>query len=391
MNSPATLTASAALRTTGGYAGALHAASRRVTWRVVAATLAIAAALEVWSVYEFVFDSLGPSLGTQIPAVRFYISAAIINLLMAFAIMFTTFVADEMVARGAKRLLAYAWAVITGSAVAALAQWELHQWLHLPTRYDGPGVPHEVTIMQPAGVFFEYLIWGSIAVFIYVNRRTSLMAMARMNAAQVEQARTRRRTLESRLQALQARVEPQFLFNTLAQVRNLYECDSTKGARMLDELIVYLRAALPHLRETTSTLGREMELASAYLGIMRMHLGERLAFDADIAPTALAARLPSMMVLPLIDHVLACGLARSAAGGTIRIAARTNRGRLQIEITARGNDMTPGNAVGVLHDIHDRLSALYGDRAALRVAPLSDNGSKVIMEIPHESADGDHR
>src|SRR5206468_7152836 len=106
----------------------------------------------------------------------------------------------------------------------------------------------------------------------------ALLATARLNAAQVQRAETQRRTLESRLQVLQARVEPQFLFNTLAQVRELYESDPAKGGEMLGNLIVYLRAALPHLRESTSTLGQEMDLVTAYLNIMRVRLGERLAF-----------------------------------------------------------------------------------------------------------------
>ena len=67
---------------------------------------------------------------------------------------------------------------------------------------------------------------------------------------------------------MQARVEPRFLFNTLAQVERLYEIDAQRADRMLDDLIVYLRAALPQLRETTSTLSREIELAKAYLNIV---------------------------------------------------------------------------------------------------------------------------
>ena len=81
---------------------------------------------------------------------------------------------------------------------------------------------------------------------------------------------------------MQARVEPQFLFNTLAQVRQLYDSDAPLAGKMLDDLIAYLRAALPHLRESSSTLGKEAALARAYLDIVRVRLGERLAFDIVI-------------------------------------------------------------------------------------------------------------
>ncbi len=88
---------------------------------------------------------------------------------------------------------------------------------------------------------FECLIWGSIIVWIYVNRRDALRAAARLNSAQVQRTETQRRTLESRLQALQARVEPQFLFSSLTQVHDLYESDPAKGRQVLGDLIAYLR------------------------------------------------------------------------------------------------------------------------------------------------------
>src|SRR5258706_13310422 len=80
---------------------------------------------------------------------------------------------------------------------------------------------------------------------------------------------------------MQARVEPQFLFNTLAQVRELYEHDVAVAGRMLDDLMAYLRAALPHLRHSTSTLGQETALVQAYLDILRVRLGDRLRSDLD--------------------------------------------------------------------------------------------------------------
>ena len=124
----------------------------------------------------------------------------------------------------------------------------------------------DIAITQPAAMFFEFLIWGSIVVFIYVKRRNSLRADKRMHSARAQRAEAQRRTLESRLQALQARVEPQFLFNTLAEVRDLYDVDPALGGRMLGDLIAYLRAALPHFRESSSTVSRELELAGRTCG-----------------------------------------------------------------------------------------------------------------------------
>jgi hypothetical protein len=386
MNVPASLAVSPKPPVAPGLRAALQRAVRHVSWRVVGTTLAIMVALDAWLAFDIAYQS-----GTKLPGAEGYLSAAIINLLMAFCIMFTTLVADELVARGAKRLPAYAWAVVIGSAAAALAQWEVHQWLRLRTWSEFPDISHDLVIAQPVIMFFEYLIWASIIVFIYVNRRTALLATARMNAAQVQRAAAQRSTLESRLQALQARIEPQFLFNTLAQVRALYNSDPAKGGQMLGDLIVYLRAALPHLRDSTSTLGQELKLVGAYLNIMQVRLGGRLAFAIDLPQSVHSARMPPMILLPLLDQALTDRLLSSNTGVTIRIAAHTSAGKLRVEIADSGGAFTAGGPGGDLRDIQERLHALYGDTGSLAFGPAGGHGTQAVMEIPHESTDGNHR
>jgi hypothetical protein len=369
-----------------GLPSALLAAIRQISWRSVTITVAIMAALDLWLIVEIA----NRGEHHQLPAGESYVSGALINLVMAFCIMFTTFVADELVASGARRLPTYAWAVALGSAAAALTQWQVHEWLGLRTQFDLPGIPRETTIMQPMIIFFEYLIWGSIIVFIYVNHRTALFATTRMNAAQVRRADVQRRTLESQLQVLQARVEPQFLFNTLAQVRALYEIDPAKGGQMLGDLIVYLRAALPHLRDSTSTLERELTLVAAYLSIMQVRLGERLAFAVDVPPSAHSALMPAMIMLPLLDQALNGGVSSSSAASTIRITAHTSASLLRVEIAGSGGIFTAHGCDAVLSDIQKRLRAIYGAAGNL-VFGRASGGTRVVIEIPYEPTDGRHR
>ena len=88
------------------------------------------------------------------------------------------------------------------------------------------------------------------------RRRRSSQRLARLNARELERAQLVRRTQESRLQAMQACIEPQFLFDTLAAVERIHASDPADGGAPIDELIIYLRAALPHLRESASTSPR---------------------------------------------------------------------------------------------------------------------------------------
>jgi LytS/YehU family sensor histidine kinase len=280
-------------------------------------------------------------------------------------------------------------AVVVGAAVAAVLQYLIRLPLGLRTMVSIEEL--RIRITQPALVFADFTILGGLATFVYVNLRTARLAMARRRSAEISRLETRRRTLESQLQAMQARVEPQFLFNTLAQVRQLYDSDATIAGRMLDDLIAYLRAALPHLRESSSTLGKEAELARAYLDIVRVRLGERLAFDIDVPGELADARLPPMMLLPLIDHVLVYGLEPSQAGGSIRIQTDVGDGKLRLAITDSGAGFVPGGDAGDLTHIGERLYALYGDAAALRLERLQGAATKAILEIPYEPADRSDR
>jgi hypothetical protein len=362
--------------TAGGTLADIRAAAHRITWRVAGATLAIAVALDTWSLVDLFIGSSMSIAEIKTAAMQEYVSTATVNVLLAFAILFTTFVADERAARGAKRLATYAWAVVIGSALGTTAQWVVRQALDLPA------VPTNMAVAQPAYVFFEYLIWGSIIVFIYVNRRNALRARARMTAARVERAEAQRRALESRLQVLQARVEPQFLFNTLALVRDLYEIDVAKGARVLGELIVYLRVALPQLRESTSTLGQELTLAGAYIEIMRAQDGSDLAFRIDVPEWARAVRVPPMVVLPLINHVLANRSSARTAPRTIDIGTRSEEGKLRVEIADSDHGFAPAVGSRDLDDVKKRLAALYGAAGTLVCAPSGNGGSRAVIEIP---------
>ena len=157
----------------------------------------------------------------------------------------------------------------------------------------------------------------------YYFRQRGLERIARLRAAQLERARLSRQTLESRLQAMQACIEPEFLFDTLAEVERRCDTDPGDAGRMLDDLIVYLRAALPHLRDTTSTVAKESELALAYLNIQKRRFADRVRFDIAVATDTQDAAMPPMILLPLIDHVFLRGLDAETGGGRLASASKS--------------------------------------------------------------------
>ena len=127
-------------------------------------------------------------------------------------------------------------------------------------------------------VVYWMLIGGGIAV-IYGLQQSAASAASALHRAQIEQMGLAKQMMEARLQVMRAQIEPHFLFNTLANVKRLCQTDVDGGVAMLDNLIRYLRAALPRIREEQSTLGQEGELVQAYLAVLKIRMGTRLRFS----------------------------------------------------------------------------------------------------------------
>ena len=190
--------------------------------------------------------------------------------------------------------------------------------------------------------------------------------------------------IESRLQAMQARVEPQFLFNTLARIKQLYDANAALGDRMLDDLIVYLRAAMPGMRDSSSTLAREIELARAYLNIVKIQLADRFGFTIDVPDGIGESRFPPMMLLPLIDHAISLDAGQRNIERTLRISSAMSGGRLSIEIADSGAGFAPDAGRAGMASIRERLAALYGEDASLVLRECGAGSTGATMELPYE-------
>jgi Histidine kinase len=312
----------------------------------------------------------------------------VLDAIGAIAMMFAVVVADRVTGMNSDRRAAYVTAVVIGAGAAAILDslalglvWNQYELAFADPSPDW----RTYRVGHSFYLFFEWIALGGVATFVYIDRRRAQAEVAHLHEAEMERARTARGVFESRLQAMQARVEPQFLFNTLAQVKRLYEMDPGLAQRMLDELIAYLRAAMPRMRDTSSTVGQEIELARAYLHIVKLRLGDRLAFDIDVPKGADRARMPPMMLLPLIDHAVVHGLGPAQTNGTIRIVCTIAHGRLRLTVADSGAGFVPGNGGDGIASIRERLAVLYGDDARLELHQLEQKATEAVMEIPYEA------
>ncbi len=232
------------------------------------------------------------------------------------------------------------------------------------------------------------LIFLSLAAVGFMFAHEARLRADALRNVQLERAKLARRTFESRLQAMQARVEPQFLFDTLAHVETLYETDADAAERMLDDLIVFLRKALPSLHESTSTVEAELSLARAWLDITKVRLDGRLQFAVTAPEDAAAIRMPPMLLLPLLERA-AEPMARSGFPKLIEISACVVDDRVRIAVVET-DPVANDRRAETLAQIRERLHSLYGSRASLELSD-DDTVRRTTMEIPHERSDRDHR
>ena len=192
-----------------------------------------------------------------------------------------------------------------------------------------------------------------------------------------------KRVLKSHLTAMQARVEPQFLRNALAQVEYLYDIDAQAADRVLKELIAYLRAAIPQIRDPASTLAREVQLANAYLNIVGTQSKDWLVVNGTGTPIADGARMPPMIVLP-------SSIMRSRIALSVRRATNVSESRWLFAMKSscsQSATRVPGLHQEGANDaeierIRERLAVLYGDRAQLAFRSTAQ-GSEALLEIPY--------
>ncbi len=208
-----------------------------------------------------------------------------------------------------------------------------------------------------------------------------------------------RQLAEARLMVMRAQVEPHFLFNTLAHVQALQEIDPPQAGVMLERLISYLRAAMPTMRETTSTLGREVEVVRAYLDLLKIRMGDRLNYTISIPAELNSISFPPTMIATLVENAIKHGLEPKREGGTVAIQVRLVNEQVEVLIADNGLGLggaqTQGSGIG-LANTRERLKMLYGDTGELVVEANSPTGVRAILRVPKvppamvsSEADGD--
>ncbi len=242
----------------------------------------------------------------------------------------------------------------------------------------------EFVLSSTIAVALGWAIWEAIEASR--KREIELRERAELQAAA---ARADKERATAELKTLRAQVEPHFLYNTLSNVVSLIDREPATAKHMAERLIGYLRHTLDASRRDNATVGDELNIVADYLEILRLRMGERLAFSIDATDAVRALPLSPMLLQPLVENAIKHGLEPKIEGGRITVLATVDDGRLHIRVEDTGLGFgvatdTAGSGSG-LANVRARLKALYGDDAKLTIEQPKE-GTRICMNLPITTA-----
>ena len=226
-------------------------------------------------------------------------------------------------------------------------------------------------------------VYGGLLVVAHrtVARSTrTLFAHASQNATLAAEARSD--AAAAQVQALQARMNPHFLFNALNTVASLVRSNPRSAEQVVENLSDVLRRTLERSSGTSGTVRDEVDYLRAYLALEQQRWGDRLRVEWNVEDAALPAELPPLVLQPLVENSLKHGLTGSLDGGTIRVSARTDADRLLLAVQDDGIGFARGWREGTgLGNLRQRLLAHYNGDASLDVS-AEPSGARVAVNLP---------
>jgi signal transduction histidine kinase len=210
-------------------------------------------------------------------------------------------------------------------------------------------------------------------------------ASAAISAA--AEARARRALLNFQLETLQRQIEPHFLFNTLATIRELGQTSPEQGLPLLERLFDYTSQVLAVSQRGDCLLGQELDLALAYLDVCAARMSSRLSVVTEIEAGARTARIPSLVLGTLVENAVKHGVGPKPGRGLITLRARLLEQTLLIEVEDDGVGLRSDGGAGTgLWNLKSRLALVYGERASFELKPCRPSGVCARLWMPYAPA-----
>ena len=232
------------------------------------------------------------------------------------------------------------------------------------------------------GAVTWYFFFGAWASFYVAMSAGNQLRQAERRASDAERA-----AQSAQLRALRYQVNPHFLFNTLNSLSSLIMTKRADEAeRMILSLSNFFRSTLTIDPAADVTLADEIRFQMLYLDIEKARFPNRLRVDIEIPPALRNARIPALLLQPVIENAIKYGVARARSAVTLRIRASEVDGRVKLIVendAGAADRVEPEHGTGVgLANVRDRLKARFGDAAGCSYGPIESGGFQVVLTMP---------
>lgn len=249
----------------------------------------------------------------------------------------------------------------------------------------GQEMPGGALVFQASWVLIM-LPFGTTAYLSLVGVEHAIRWFTEASEREAQVARLSEQLVSAQLAALQAQLNPHFLFNTLNTVAVLSrDGDSRRAVSVVEQLSDVLRRSLRRHRESETTFASELELVRQYVAIEEARFSDRLRAHITVDPSLHGLAVPSFAVQHLVDNAIRHGIAPRTEGGQVRISARRDGDTLEIIVSDDGIGVGQPHLAPEGHGLANtraRLQALYGDAAALVVEPAERGGTRATLRVP---------
>ena len=316
--------------------------------------------------------------------IQFYLWGAFSPLIFWFDRRYTI----ELRPLQVRRLLVHVGVLVLLSAV--------HQTIHLAIYWSlAPRVRQRFpAILDCYRAYFGFGFYIGLIIALLISIAVhALLYYRSFRASESQQAAMKTQLAQAQLKALKMQLHPHFLFNTLHSISSLVLDDPPKANSMIARLGDFLRLTLDHSDQQLVTLQQEMEFVRCYLEIEQVRFGDRLTVEYHVEPGTTSARVPHLILQPLVENAIQHAIAPRADRGTITISARQTDDLLDLEIRDTGagpaasSELNIGHGLG-LANVRARLAGLYGAAANFEAGQGLGGGLTVRLRIPFQTEHG---
>jgi signal transduction histidine kinase len=367
----------------------------RLGGREVGLILAFWTFLSLLSIANRLIDPRGPGLHVVPPSVPIFLTLAETGLWAAL-----TPLVFWLAARFSPGRRTWPWRLALLLLIGLVLALGVHLVVNLvrtellenvPRRPDAPGVMPGIRRLWFLNDFIVYLgvLSAGFAREYFRRYEARNQEALRLRA---EAAALQAQLAEAQVAALRMQLNPHFLFNTLHAISALVGRDPAGVRRMIARLSELLRSTLEESGSAERTVERELEFVRRYLEIMQVRFQGKLDTRTVLDPAASDARVPTLILQPLVENAVKHGVSKRRGGGSIEVEARRHGARVRLTVRDNGPGPTPADAgraanTGIgLHNTAERLRQMYGDEQRLSVEPAGGEGTLAVVEVPYRAA-----